>query len=95
MQVSRSPLGLRELKHQKENKQATLFCRSPLGLRELKHILITILKFGKDCSPLGLRESTLFNCSGNDSDISLCLFGQKSIFIFGMGLVAQYSIIKY
>ena len=69
--------------------------RSPLGLRELKHILITILKFGKDCSPLGLRESMLINCSGHDSNISLRLFGWKSIFISDMSLVAQYSIIKY
>lgn len=46
-------------------------------------------------SPLGLRESMLINCSGHDSNISLRLFGWKSIFIFGMSLVAQYSIIKY
>lgn len=46
-------------------------------------------------SPFGLRESTLIHCSGHDSNISLRLFGQKSIFIFGMSLVAQYSIIKY
>lgn len=69
--------------------------RSPLGLRELK--LVRKLIDCKDLSrsPLGLRESMLINCSGHDSNISLRLFGQKSIFIFGMSLVAQYSIIKY
>lgn len=72
-----------------------MLSRSLLGLRELKHILITILKFGKECSPFGLRESMLINCSGHDSNISLRLFGQKSIFISDMSLVAQYSIIKY
>ena len=46
-------------------------------------------------SPLGLRESMLINCSGHDRNISLRLFGWKSIFISDMSLVAQYSIIKY
>ena len=58
-----------------------MLSRSLLGLRELKHILITILKFGKECSPFGLRESMLIHCSGHNSNISLRLFGWNSIFI--------------
>lgn len=91
----RSPLGLRELKPNRGSTPKPTSCRSPFGLRELKlRTFIRIPKF-RDRSSLGLRESMLINCSGHDSNISFRLFGQKSIFIFDMSLVAQYSIIKY
>ena len=56
--ISRSPLGLRELKlgWSIGKTDANSDGRSPLGLRELKQILLHALRHPRSRSSLGLRE---------------------------------------